>query len=284
MPRTISEVEIWSEANPTRHQGGPWADSNESYCEQFINNAGDFAEGFNSAYLAAMASGPLDPDWSTAGTAEIHYWSGAGGDGHDMFQTVHGLLGATTATNDPSGRGYIPDVPTYNARRPAMHYLGHTYRHGSQTLDLSDISGGGVRPLPAAVGVDDMQIMDRSKDSVVAVYNDWFWQEFNYATGPTWLAAIAKAWAASANTPYSDNVWNYRSNLAPAIKNPAYVIDTKNSKLIPVDYRSSATGGGGTPTPPYDDTALKAAIAAIQTTLTNGFTVPSVPGVAIPKK
>lgn len=140
MPNTLEDVEAFGPAHPHPHQGGTW----NQRCEQFINNSGGFTQGFDTAELAGDASGDMDPDWTTALPGEIHYWSGAG-DGHDAWQTEKGLLCASNIF--AAFWGYI-DFETFEEKKPAFKYRGHTFRHGTQTLaDLSLSSTGTVTPI-----------------------------------------------------------------------------------------------------------------------------------------
>lgn len=128
--RTIRDVETWARAHPTQANGESWA----NYCEAFIYRSGVFTQPFLTAYDAANASGPLDPNPTTAQPGEIHYWGG--GAGHDAWQTEHGLLMASNSVNNVGvGLGYLPDVPTYNRLWPSHNYLGHTWNHGTQHLN-----------------------------------------------------------------------------------------------------------------------------------------------------
>jgi hypothetical protein len=87
MPRSIEQVIAWTRdpANRNRHQGGNW----HNRCEQYINNAGDFDESFDTAWLAAQGSIPLTRSLEGIPDGAIGYWRGVwikGEEcGHDAF-------------------------------------------------------------------------------------------------------------------------------------------------------------------------------------------------------
>lgn len=166
VPNTLAEVETFAVDHPTPHQGGTW----NQLCEQFINNAGNFSQAFTSALLAGNASGKLDPNPATAQPGEIHYWSGAG-DGHDAFHTAKGLLCASNAI--PGYVGYI-SFAAFAKAKPAFKYRGHTYRHGTQTLTLSEFSEVGTAVSVHKKG-PTMQVVNQDSNTpwVITEHGAW---------------------------------------------------------------------------------------------------------------
>ena len=152
VPRTFDGVIAWArneaiQGNKRTNWGG--------WCELFINNGGAFNQAFNSALIAGSFSGPLRTDYGNAGRGAIIYWGGVIIDGealgHDAFVYEPGpdplLLMASNAVTDNWGRG-IGTIRLSEYQRKFGHPLrGWTYRHGTETLNLSGTAGGGTTPI-----------------------------------------------------------------------------------------------------------------------------------------
>ena len=145
MTRSIAQVEALARSGFKRTiNGGSWAGG----CEALVNNLGEFTP-YPTAVAAGDASGWLDGNPDTARRGEIHYYFGAGGDGHISFELGGGmeLMGSSLAADLGEDLGWdiaIIDGDLYRARA-AVSYRGHSFRHGTQTLDLTSPAGtGGV--------------------------------------------------------------------------------------------------------------------------------------------
>ncbi len=163
MPRTYAGMVAWSRneaANGNvRKAWGGW-------CEAFINWGGAFNQNFRTALAAGNASGPMRGDYENAGRGAIIYWSGVWIDGeengHVAWVYEPGpdplLLMASNAAQFPAWGYGIGLIRLSQYQRLFGHPLrGWTYRHGTETLDLSGTSGGGVKPIVEEE--DDMLFM-----------------------------------------------------------------------------------------------------------------------------
>jgi hypothetical protein len=161
--RTVDEYITWVNSHPTRHQGGPWALADESYCEQLVNNAGDFPDSFDTAALAAAASGKLDKSKTNIKVGEFLYWTNHVG----LYIGGGTMICASTmfAGAGKTGVGKVA-ITTWQKRFPAQKWLGHTFRHGTHELkdaqptpippDPTDAHNKGARLATGAnLGIDD---------------------------------------------------------------------------------------------------------------------------------
>lgn len=145
MPNTIEDALAYARTHPTR-DGGTW----HNWCESFIWRAGGFAGSFDDAWLAARASGWLNPDHASAPRGSIHYWSNSGySPGHVAFglgndQLLMASNGVTTRFGGDIGTASWAE---YRRNKPAMTYAGWTMRHGTQTLAGSSAAAGDVTPI-----------------------------------------------------------------------------------------------------------------------------------------
>jgi len=126
-----------------------------------------------------------------------------------------------------------------------VRYLGWTEDvNGVRFIAPLEPSGGGTKPFPTnntrLLG-DTMLIMNRTKDTTLAVFDESHWQEIFYGAGASqWVIDAANALANSLpSVAYNDAGWNGRSNAAVSLKRPVYVVDNANKRLVPID---STTG------------------------------------------
>lgn len=131
--RTLATYISWAHAHPAKHQGGPWATSSNSWCEQLVNNAGDFgSDFFASAALAGNASGPLNTNMASAEPGEFVYWTN-----HVGIVTSPGWMFCASQTFVGNGTGYgYMKIADYSRLHTTQHFRGHTYRHGNHVLKV----------------------------------------------------------------------------------------------------------------------------------------------------
>jgi hypothetical protein len=131
MTNTIEQVIAYARAHPTNN-GGTW----HNWCSAFVHRAGGFAGAFDPAWLAALASGPLNLDSASAPAGAIHYYSDQWGIGHVDFALGGDLhLGATNGATTMWGTAMgTYTTAEYRAKKPDMHHAGWSLRFGTETL------------------------------------------------------------------------------------------------------------------------------------------------------
>lgn len=154
MPRTFDGMVAWARNEAAN---GNVLDNWGGWCEKFINNSAAFNQAFGYAVVAGRNSGPLRTDYQNAGRGAIIYWAGVwiGGreNGHDAWVYEPGpdplLLMASNAAKFPAWGHGIGLIRLSEYQRLFGHPLmGWTYRHGTETLNLSGTAGGGTTPIP----------------------------------------------------------------------------------------------------------------------------------------
>lgn len=153
MPRTFDGMVAWAKNEAAN---GNILDNWGGWCEKFINNSAAFNQAFGYAVVAGRNSGPLRTDYQNAGRGAIIYWAGVwiGGreNGHDAWVYEPGpdplLLMASNAAKFPAWGHGIGLIRLSEYQRLFGHPLmGWTYRHGTETLNLSGTAGGGTTPI-----------------------------------------------------------------------------------------------------------------------------------------
>lgn len=136
----------YAAANPTR-DGGTWAGWCASLMYRF-NNA-------QTAYESAMAAGDavdLNGDVTAAPIGAVHYWAGAGGDGH-VAQDVAGrgrkLFMASSKVDESLGNaiGFV-SFDAYEGKT-GLPYRGWAMSYGVNPILPADDNGQSGDPAPA---------------------------------------------------------------------------------------------------------------------------------------
>lgn len=241
----------WCLANPTDRigPGSSW----DQKCGSLVFRAGDFRVSAPSAWYAAqstigyghhlysaselpLAKVPLG--WMVyfdVGGKNNGHVGMAGGNG--QFLSANWRVTPMTPAHQALGWMGIQDY----INRSGATYMGASAYYINATLDLSGTAGGGGTPIPIPVTDyntgDTMRVMNRTADNVIALYDEYHWQEIGYGAGtPTWISNIVTGLAHSlTETPYSATAWNYRSNLCPAIKNPVFIFNAGTQTVTRTD-------------------------------------------------
>jgi hypothetical protein len=147
MPNTIEQAIAYARAHPTNN-GGTW----HNWCSAFVHRAGGFTGAFDPAWLAALASGPLNLDSAAAPAGAIHYYSDQWSIGHVDFALGGDLhLGATNGATTMWGTAMgTYTTAEYRAKKPDMHYAGWSLRFGTETLTPSQASTAAFTESPLA--------------------------------------------------------------------------------------------------------------------------------------
>jgi hypothetical protein len=134
-PRTLAEYIEWVSDHKERHQGGPWATRNASFCEQLVNNAGGFgSDAYASAAAAAAASGTLNKNMSSAKPGEFVYWTNHVGVVSKVVKGVPYFVSASTTYFLGNPYGGHGEMRVVDYRAAGQAFLGHSYRHGNHKL------------------------------------------------------------------------------------------------------------------------------------------------------
>lgn len=130
--RTVQGMVDWARANPRPTTGeASW----DQMCGSFMVRSGNLQTSRSSAYLVAMASGWLNPNYAAAPAGAFHYWS-IGAYGHvgcDLSGGGYNVLMATYKLRESWGNAMgLNSVSGYNAATGAR-YLGWAANYcGSQ--------------------------------------------------------------------------------------------------------------------------------------------------------
>jgi hypothetical protein len=184
MPRSIEEVIAWTRdpRNANRHQGGNWHDR----CEQYTNNAADFDQSFDNAWLAAQASGPLNASLAGIKNGAVGYWRGVWIKGEECGHTALWYEGVWWMASDAcgeartglgqrigNGTGWITHSE-YSRLRPAAIWKGWSMRHGEETLAGASSAVAGSTPLDIIAPKEKkrMSVLIRNYDGSIGLVTE----------------------------------------------------------------------------------------------------------------
>lgn len=137
----------YAAAHPNR-DGGTWS----GWCASLMYRFNNASTAYESATLAGDNSGWLNPDPTAAPIGALHYWAGAGGDGHvaqDVAGRGRSLFMASSKVTESLGNaiGFI-SFGDYQAKA-GLPYRGWALSYGANPAIVGDDSGQYGDPAPA---------------------------------------------------------------------------------------------------------------------------------------